>query len=187
MDRLLIAGLGNPGLRYRKTRHNMGFMAVDYVSEKFSIKVKKQRCRALTGETNIDGVKVILAKPQTFMNSSGESIRDLLAYYNLTAENLIVIYDDMDILLGKTRIRKNGGSGSHNGMKSILYHLETENFTRIRIGISASDGENTVRYVLSRFTKGQRKAAFAGIENAVEATVEIVKNGVDAAMNKYNR
>jgi len=165
----------------------MGFMAINYVSEKFSTKVKKLRCRALTGEVNIDGVKIILAKPQTYMNASGESIRDLLAYYNLTTDNLVVIYDDMDIPLGKVRIRKKGGSGSHNGMKSILYHLGTEDFVRIRIGISASEDEETIRYVLSRFSKDQRQDAFAGIENAALATEELIKNGINAAMNKYNK
>ncbi len=187
MDKFLIAGLGNPGIRYRKTRHNMGFMALDYVSEKFSVKVKKLKCRALTGEINIDGAKVILAKPQTYMNASGESIRELLAYYNLTTDNLIVIYDDMDIPLGKVRIRKKGGAGTHNGMKSLLYHLKTENFIRIRIGINANEGEDTIRYVLSKITKDQRKEAFTGIEKAAQASVEIVKNGINAAMNKFNK
>lgn len=165
----------------------MGFMALDYVSEKFSVKVKKLKCRALTGEINIDGAKVILAKPQTYMNASGESIRELLAYYNLTTDNLIVIYDDMDIPLGKVRIRKKGGAGTHNGMKSLLYHLKTENFIRIRIGINANEGEDTIRYVLSKITKDQRKEAFTGIEKAAQASVEIVKNGINAAMNKFNK
>ncbi|MDX1357596.1 MAG: aminoacyl-tRNA hydrolase [Clostridia bacterium] len=187
MDNYLIAGLGNPGFRYRKTRHNMGFMALDYVSEKYSVKIKKLRCRALTGEFNMDGAKIILAKPQTYMNVSGESIRDLLEYYDLTPSNLIVIYDDLDIPLGKIRIRKKGGSGTHNGMKSILYHIATEEFIRIRIGISASESEDTVRYVLSRFAKNQREAAFDGIENAAMAAMEIVSSGIDVAMNKYNK
>ena len=187
MDRFLITGLGNPGIRYRKTRHNMGFMAIDYVSEKFSVKVNKHSCRALVGEANIDGVKIILAKPHTYMNASGESIRELLEYYNLTTDNLIVIYDDMDIPLGKVRIRKKGGAGTHNGMKSILYHTGTEEFNRIRIGISANENENTVRYVLSRFSKDQRKVAFEGIETAALAVEELVKNGINTAMNKYNK
>jgi len=187
MDRFLITGLGNPGIRYRKTRHNMGFMAIDYVSEKFSVKVNKHRCRALTGEVNIDGFKIILAKPQTYMNASGESIRDLLEYYNLTAENLVIVYDDMDIPLGKVRIRKKGGAGTHNGMKSILYHVETEEFARIRIGISTNENENTVRYVLSRFSRDQRKTAFEGIETAAHAVEELIKNGINTAMNKYNK
>jgi PTH1 family peptidyl-tRNA hydrolase len=187
MDTYLIAGLGNPGFRYRKTRHNMGFMALDYVSEKNSVKIKKLKCRALVGEFNMNGNKIILAKPQTYMNVSGESIRELLAYYDLTPANLIVIYDDMDLPLGKVRIRKKGGSGTHNGMKSILYHLETEDFARIRIGISANESEDTVRYVLSRFTRSQREAAFTGIENAGLASMEIIRNGIDSAMNKYNK
>ena len=121
------------------------------------------------------------------MNASGESIRDLLKFYNMTTDNLIIIYDDMDIPLGKVRIRKKGGSGTHNGMKSVLYHLETEDFVRLRIGISTNDNEDTIRYVLSRFTKDQRKTAFLGIENAALASIEIVKNGIDVAMNKYNK
>ena len=187
MDKFLITGLGNPGIRYRKTRHNMGFMAIDYVSEKFSVKVNKHRCRAMTGEVNINGVKIILAKPQTFMNASGESIRDLLEYYNLTTENLVVVYDDMDIPLGKVRIRKKGGAGTHNGMKSILYNLETEDFARIRIGISANENENTIRYVLSRFSRDQRKSAFKGIEIAANAVEELIKSDLNTAMNKYNK
>ena len=186
MDRFLIIGLGNPGIRYHKTRHNMGFMAVDYVSEKFSIKVKNRRCNALTGEFSISGKKVILAKPQTYMNKSGESVRDLLKYYDIDYDSLLVIYDDMDIPLGKIRIRKKGGAGTHNGMKSILYQLGSEDFTRIRIGISANEGEDTIRYVLSRFKKDQHKEAFKGIETAALAIEEIIKNGIDASMNKYN-
>ena len=165
----------------------MGFMAIDYASEKFSVKVKKSRCRALVGETVIDGRKVILAKPQTYMNLSGESIRDLLEYYDIGADSLVVIYDDMDLELGKVRIRKKGGSGSHNGMKSILYHLGDESFARIRLGIGSSGEEDAVRFVTSRFPRAQREEAFAALGQAVLAIEEIVRTGIDSAMNKHNK
>lgn len=186
MNRYLIVGLGNPGLRYRHTRHNMGFMAIDYLSEKHSVRVKRHRCRALTGECVVEDIKIILAKPQTYMNASGESIRELLEYYKLTIDNLIVIYDDMDVELGKIRIRKKGGAGTHNGMKSILYQIRSEDFLRIRIGISANNEKKTIRYVLSRFNRNQKKSAFKGIETAAKAIEEILWAGIDSAMNKYN-
>ncbi|HPJ23236.1 MAG TPA: aminoacyl-tRNA hydrolase [Clostridia bacterium] len=182
----IVIGLGNPGLKYRKTRHNMGFMAIDYLSQKLSAQVRKSRCFSLVGETTYKGHKVILAKPQTYMNKSGEATSELLGYYGLGIENIIVIYDDMDVDLGKIRIRKKGGAGSHNGMKSMLYHLQDENFIRIRVGISSGHEGDAISYVLGRLRKPEQDAAFEGIEKAALSVMEIIENGIDAAMNKYN-
>ncbi|MFO7611510.1 MAG: aminoacyl-tRNA hydrolase [Clostridia bacterium] len=186
MDRFLVVGLGNPGMRYRKTRHNMGFMAVDYMSEKFKVAVRKLRGKALTGEFSAGGAKVMLAKPQTYMNASGESVRELLEYYGLPLEKLIVVYDDMDIPLGKVRIRKKGGAGTHNGMKSLLFHLRSEEFIRVRIGIGSTEGTDAIGYVLGKFKKDQQEDAFRGIASASMAVQEIIENGIEAAMNRYN-
>ena len=186
MKPYLIIGLGNPGLKYRKTRHNMGFMVIDYLSEKLSVSVKKSRCSALSGETIYNGKKVILAKPQTYMNNSGEAARELLEYYGLSLENLIVVYDDMDVDLGKIRIRKKGGSGTHNGMKSMLYHLQQEEFIRIRVGISPGGERDAISYVLGKFSRAEHESAFEGIEKAAHSVIEILDNGIDAAMNKFN-
>ncbi len=186
MKPYLVIGLGNPGLKYRKTRHNMGFMVIDYLSEKLSCTVKKSMCRAHVGETIYKGRKFILAKPQTYMNNSGEAARELLEYYNLELENLIVIYDDMDVDIGKIRIRKKGGSGTHNGMKSMLYHLQDEEFIRIRVGISPGGDRDAISYVLGKFSKAEYKEAFEGIEKAADSVLEIMQNGIDAAMNKFN-
>jgi PTH1 family peptidyl-tRNA hydrolase len=186
MKPYLIIGLGNPGLKYRKTRHNMGFMVVDYLSEKLAFSVKKSRCQAHTGETIYKGSKLILAKPQTYMNRSGEAARELLEYFNLELDNLIVIYDDMDVDIGKVRIRKKGGAGSHNGMKSMLYQLQDENFIRIRVGISPGGERDAISYVLGKFSRSEQKQAFEGIEKAADSVLEIIHSGIDAAMNKYN-
>ena len=186
MKPYLVIGLGNPGLKYRKTRHNMGFMVMDYLSEKLSVKVKKSRCNSLVGETVHDSNKIILAKPRTYMNNSGEVAMCLMEYYRLGVENLIVIYDDLDVDLGKIRIRKKGGSGTHNGMKSILYHVQDENFARIRVGIGPGNGNDAIGFVLGKFSKSEYEPAFEGVEKAAGSVLEILENGMDAAMNKYN-
>lgn len=186
MESYLVIGLGNPGFKYRKTRHNMGFMAIDYISEKLSTKVRKTRGSTIIGETIYKENKLILAKPQTYMNRSGIAAKELIRYYDLGLEHLIVVYDDMDIEPGTVRIRKKGSSGSHNGMKSIIYNLEEENFVRIRIGIGQNKDKNAIDYVLGKITKEQREPAFDGIQKAAESILEIIENGIDAAMNKYN-
>ncbi len=182
----MIAGLGNPGLRYKNTRHNAGFMAIDYLSQKWGVKLSKGRGLSQIGETTEYGAKVVLAKPQTYMNRSGQAIKELMDYYKIPADRILVIYDDMDVELGKIRIRKKGGPGSHNGMKSVIHRLETENFPRIRIGIGNAARDDAIDYVLGRFKKEEKEAAFAGIESAALAAEQIVKEGIDAAMNKFN-
>ena len=136
----VVAGLGNPGRKYEKTRHNMGFWAVDRLAEKNDIKIKKIKHKALIGDGIISGEKVLLVKPQTYMNLSGESLREIVDYYNVDLSRLLVIYDDFDIEAGSLRIRKKGSAGSHNGMKSIINQLGSQDFPRIRVGIGASGG-----------------------------------------------
>ena len=186
MKSYLVIGLGNPGLKYRKTRHNMGFMVIDYISEKLGLRVRKSRGSSIVGETVFEGHRLVLAKPQTYMNRSGEAVRELIGYYGFDIDSLVVVYDDMDIDLGSIRIRKKGSSGSHNGMKSIIYHLKDENFVRIRVGIGQDRSRDAVDYVLGKFTREQREQAFDGIGKSAESILEIVQNGIDTAMNKYN-
>lgn len=187
MNKYLIVGLGNPGFRYKRTKHNMGFMVIDYLSQKLNMKVKKHRGKAIVGEGVIDHNKIILAKPQTYMNNSGQSIQELISYYDIKIENLIVIYDDMDLSLGRIRIRMKGSSGSHNGMKSIIYHIQDENFKRIRIGIGNKEAKNAKAHVLSRISKDEKVKAFEAIENGALALLEIINQGINSAMNRYNK
>ena len=183
----VIVGLGNPGRQYENTRHNMGFRVLDILSEKEGIPLTRLKHRALIGEGRIAGEKVILAKPQTFMNNSWESIGEIVRYYDLAPEELLVIYDDMDMPAGTVRIRKKGGAGSHNGMKSILSHLQGEQgFPRIRVGIGASRGEDWKDFVLNKVGKEEGKLLQTGIETAADAVMSILSEGIDRAMNRYN-
>ncbi len=183
----LIVGLGNPESDYSKTRHNMGFNVINKLSEKYEIEVNKSKFKGLIGSGTIENEKVILLKPQTFMNLSGESIIEVINFYKIPLENLIVIYDDVDIEPGKIRIRKNGSAGSHNGMKSVVNNLHTEEFTRIRIGIGKPK-ENTdmISYVIGYVPEEELESLNKGVEKAKEAVIEIIKNNVDSAMNKFN-
>ena len=184
----LIVGLGNPSKEYEKTRHNMGFDCIDILAEKLNIKVNKSRFRALTGSGMIGSEKVMLAKPQTFMNLSGEAVRPLTTFYRVDpAAKLIVIYDDSDLEIGKIRVRKQGSPGSHNGMKNITQQLGTNQFMRVRVGIGKRpDYMDMADYVLSRFSKDERKAIDEALEEAANAAIEIIENGIDRTMNKYN-
>lgn len=188
MEKLtVIAGLGNPGSKYENTRHNAGFIAIDLLSKKYGIKVDRLKHRALTGDGLINGERVLLVKPQTFMNLSGESIRDIVQWYKVPAENLIVIYDDVDLPAGALRIRSKGSSGTHNGMKSVIYQLQSDGFPRIRIGIGkAPEGWDLADYVLGRFGADEAPIVAGCIERAAEAAALIVSEGVAAAMNRYN-
>lgn len=181
----LIVGLGNPGEKYKYTRHNVGFVAIDYISARNNIKVKKIKFKALYGEGVLEGERVLLSKPSTFMNNSGESVRAIAAYYKIKPENIIVIYDDAALDIGKVRIRPSGSDGGHNGMKSIIYHLASDGFTRIRIGIGKGKNE-MVGHVLGSFSAEEGVTVTACIKEAEAMVKEIIKNGVDAAMNIYN-
>jgi PTH1 family peptidyl-tRNA hydrolase len=185
----LIVGLGNPGREYAATRHNAGFMVIDRLAPKLGADVTKKMFKALVGQGRVGDEKVILAKPQTFMNLSGEAVGALLHWYKLTAAGLIVVYDDLDLPPGKLRVRPGGGSGGHKGMQSIIGVLGTENFPRVRIGIGkpAVPGIETAGYVLGRFGGEEAKEVGEALDLAAEALCCIVREGVDRAMNLYNR
>ncbi len=183
----LIVGLGNPEKEYSETRHNMGFDVINELAEQYKISVEKNKFKGLYGNGIIESEKVVLLKPQTYMNLSGESIREIMDFYKIATEEIIVIYDDIDIDVGNIRIRKAGTGGSHNGMKSIIQHLGTTNFTRIRVGIGKPKfDKDMINYVIGKISKEEYTELKKGILKAKEAVVEIIKNGIDKAMNKYN-
>ena len=184
----LIVGLGNPEEEYDKTRHNMGFCTINKVAKELNIKVNKSKFNGLYGTGVINEEKVILLKPQTYMNLSGEAVKAFVEFYKIDIDNIIVIYDDVDVEKGKIRIRKKGSAGSHNGMKSVTQMLQTENFTRIRVGIGKPDFPNDmINYVIGAMPDGEMEKLEPGIEMAKEAVIEALKNGIDSAMNKFNK
>jgi PTH1 family peptidyl-tRNA hydrolase len=185
----LIVGLGNPGIEYQFTWHNLGFLVVDRIADERRVEVRNRSCRALTARTTIGDHEVLLAKPETFMNLSGLSVRELVARHEVRPESdLIVIYDELDLPLGTIRIRRRGSSAGHNGMESVIGALGTQEFLRIRLGIAPdrkiSDG---VKYVLTPFRKKQLKLVDEVLDSAAEAVKVILTEGPDAAMNRFNR
>lgn len=183
----LIVGLGNPGLRYRNTRHNVGFHVIDALSEKYGISIKRLKYKSLVGDGLIEGKRVLLTKPQTYMNASGESIKEIVEWYKIPTEKIILIYDDVDLPLGKIRIRRGGSGGTHKGMHSIIYHLQLDNFPRIRIGIGqVPEPLDIIDYVLGKFDKYERGIIGKTIIRAAEAASLIIKSGVDEGMSKFN-
>jgi PTH1 family peptidyl-tRNA hydrolase len=185
----LIIGLGNPGIEYQFTPHNLGFLTIDRIANNLGVEVRNRQCRALTARAEIAGQPVILAKPETFMNLSGLSVRELLVGYQADAtSDLIVIYDELDFPLGTIRIRQRGSSAGHNGMESILGALGTDEFLRIRLGIAPERKiEDTVKFVLAPFRKAQLKVVDEVLDMAAEAVEVILKEGPAAAMNRFNR
>ncbi|NLW23311.1 MAG: aminoacyl-tRNA hydrolase [Tissierellia bacterium] len=182
-----VVGLGNPGKDYSYTRHNVGFDTVDILASRNNIKINKIKFKSVYGEGIIGGKKTLLVKPQTYMNNSGMAVLDLYKFYKIPLENIIVIVDDVDIEFGTIRIRKKGSSGSHNGLKSIIYHLESEEFPRIKIGIgNKKEGQDLADFVLSRFSKDERIYIDAAIEKAAQAVETIIKYDIDKAMNEFN-
>ena len=182
----IIVGLGNPGKKYENTKHNIGFITLDFLAEKNDIKINKIKHKALVGEGNISGQKVLLVKPQTFMNLSGNSVREVLEYYKTDIDKLIVIYDDVDIPMGRLRIRKKGSAGTHNGMKSIIYDIQEDGFPRIRIGIGKDRKMPLAGYVLGGFAKDERELIKTAVERAVLAVECMLEKGIDIAMGEYN-
>jgi len=185
----LIVGLGNPGIEYQFTPHNLGFLTIDRIANGLGIEVRNRQCRALTARAAISGESVVLAKPETYMNLSGLSVRELVGEHQVdVARDLIVVYDELDLPLGTIRIRQRGSSAGHNGMESILGALSTDEFSRIRLGI-APDRKvvDSVKYVLTPFRKAQDKLVDEILDTAVQAVEVILKEGPAAAMNRFNR
>ena len=183
----IIVGLGNPGAKYAGTRHNVGFSVIDEYAERHNIRMDTNKHKAIIGKGIVDGEKVILAMPQTFMNLSGESVRAIMDFYKCKPDDLIIVYDDIDLDVGKLRIRQKGSAGGHNGMKNIISHLGTQEFVRVRVGIGKKpDRMDLADYVLSRFGKDELPEIKAGCDNACDAIALILKDSAAAAMNKYN-
>ncbi len=183
----LIVGLGNPGKEYQFTRHNAGFLTITELAQKHNIELRTQSCKAICGKGRICNENVILALPQTYMNESGVSIKQLLSYYNITIEDLIIIYDDMDTDVGSIRIRTSGSAGTHNGMKSVIYHIGTDKFDRIRIGIGRPENKNIVDFVLGEFPLSEHEALKNSIDDACNAINIMLTRGTDIAMNMFNK
>ena len=184
----IIAGLGNPSNEYAKTRHNAGFDTIDLLADKLGISITEKKHRAYCGKGMIGTEKVLLLKPQTFMNNSGESLRDAADFYKVEPEQILVIYDDISLEPGQLRIRMKGSAGGHNGIKSIIAHLGTQDFPRIKIGVGAKpERMDLADYVLSRFSPSEREKMEESFREGAEAVITFLQDGADAAMNRYNR
>lgn len=185
----MIVGLGNPGAKYENTRHNAGFICVDALCEKYGISVKKLKFKSLLGEARIGGKRCLILKPQTFMNLSGEAVRDAAQFYKIKPENIIVIFDDISLDPGKMRIRRKGTDGGHNGIKNIIYHLTNDSFPRIKVGVGAKPHPDydLADWVLSRFSKDEMKEILKVAENTISAVEYMVKGDIDKAMSEFNR
>lgn len=183
----IIVGLGNPGKKYEHTRHNVGFDVIDRFAEKHDIKVDRLKHKALIGEGRIAGEKVVLIKPQTYMNLSGESLISAVNFYKPDMDKVVVVYDDIDIDIGHIRIRKKGSAGSHNGMKSIISNLSTQDFPRFRVGVGRPEsGRDLADFVLSRVSKTEEDKMMESIDNTVSALEVMIESDLDLAMNRYN-
>ena len=184
----IIAGLGNPGAKYESTRHNSGFVFIDMLAAKYGFKVNKIKFKAVTALVEINGHKCLILKPQTFMNESGQSIREAASFYKIPAENIIVVFDDISLDCGKLRIRRKGTDGGHNGIKSIIYHLNSDNFPRIKLGVGKKPHPDydLADWVLSSFGSDEAKLMRQAAENAIGAVEMMVNGEIDAAMSKYN-
>ncbi len=181
----IIAGLGNPGEKYTFTRHNAGFLAIDYLAQAFNTRVDKIKFKGLAGSFEYAGKKVLLLKPMTYMNSSGDSIIEAVNFYKIKPEKLIVIYDDIAFDVGVVKMRKKGSDGGHNGVKSIIQRLGTEEFVRIRIGIGIPK-DDMVKYVLSEFEDNEKQKVFRAIEKAAQGIKILLESNIDRAMNFIN-
>jgi PTH1 family peptidyl-tRNA hydrolase len=184
---VMIVGLGNPGPAYRNTRHNFGFLAVDELADELNIQVKRLKFKAMIGEGRFNGNKVVLVKPMTFMNESGRAVAPLLRYFKLPLSNLLVIHDDLDLPLGTLRLRPSGGTSGQRGMASIITHLGTQEFPRMRLGIGRPPGQmDPVDYVLKNFLPSENELLAIVLRTAVEASQNFISEGLTQTMNKYN-
>ena len=184
----IIVGLGNPGKEYAHTRHNVGFETIDILADRMGIEVEEKKHKGLCGKGILAGQKVILLKPQTYMNLSGDSVSEMAQFYKIPPENIIVINDDISLDVGIIRVRPKGSAGGHNGLKSIIYRLNSDTFPRVKMGVGAPKHEDydLADFVLGRFTKEEIPVMEDAIVKAEKAVAEIIKNGVQSAMNKYN-
>lgn len=182
-----FVGLGNPGKQYESTRHNIGWMALDRFAEKHDIRISQSKCKGLLGEGHVGGQKVVLLKPMTYMNLSGESIRAYMDFYKASIDDLIVIYDDLDTPFGSIRLRYQGSAGGHNGIKSTIQHLGTQSFNRIRMGISRpAPGRDIADYVLSTFSKEEMQTMPQVLDRTVQAMEFALQNDFEKTMAKFN-
>ena len=185
---IIIAGLGNPGKQYDKTKHNVGFWVIDKLAKEYNIEVTKFKHKALIGEGNIAGKKVLLVKPQTYMNLSGESIREIIKFYKVPLEQFYVIYVDTSLPLSNVRIREKGSAGGHNGIKNIIAHLGTDIFLRIKVGIGEKpNGWDLADYVLAPFSKDEEPLILSGVDKAYHAVELLLTKGIKEAMNQTNQ
>lgn len=183
----LIVGLGNPGLRYAPTRHNIGFKAIDLIAQRYGIAMSRQKHEAIMGEGMIAGQAVILAKPLTYMNNSGRAVRSILAAHRTTTEELIVIYDDLAIDVGRLRVRKIGSAGGHNGIKSLIDCLRTQEFARIRLGVGPQpERQDAAEFVLDTFATSEWSVVKGVLDKTLEVLELCIADGVETAMNRYN-
>jgi len=187
-DSWLIVGLGNPGKEYAGTKHNCGFRAIDRISESLGCKIDKAKFQGLYGQTVYQGTKLYLLKPQTFMNLSGRSVLQLSAYFNIPPQRIIVLFDDISLEPGRLRIRGDGSAGGHNGIKSIIAELGSQDFPRVKIGVGAKPHKDAdlAEWVLSGFTAAEEKALSVSLKNAADAALCIVEKGVYEAANRFN-
>ena len=184
----LIVGLGNPGQKYEKTRHNMGFLTVDLLAEKQGVKLNKIKFKSAYNIMTFAGAKCLVMKPQTYMNLSGEAVREAVQFYKLPADHVLVIYDDISLPVGKLRVRPTGSAGGHNGIKNIIAHLGTQEFPRIKIGTGApaGGGAEMIDWVIGVPSQAERKILVDSFERAVKAAADILENGCQKAMNDFN-
>ena len=183
----LIVGLGNPGSKYEHTRHNMGFLTVDLLAEKLGVKLNKVKFKAAYNIVNFAGCKCLVMKPQTYMNLSGEAVREAAQFYKVPADHILVIYDDISLPVGKLRVRPSGSAGGHNGIKNIIAHLGTQDFPRVKIGVAApGDAGDMIDWVIGVPSQAERKILAESFEKAIQAAECIIENGCQKAMNQFN-
>ena len=184
----LIVGLGNPGQKYEKTRHNMGFLTVDMLAEEKGVKLNKVKFKSAYNIMNFAGCKCLVMKPQTYMNLSGEAVREAVQFYKIPADHVLVIYDDISLPVGKLRVRPTGSAGGHNGIKNIIAHLGTQDFPRIKIGVGApaGGGDEMVDWVIGAPSQAERKVLVESFKRAIQAAERIIQDGCQKAMNDFN-
>lgn len=183
----VVVGLGNPGRRYRSTRHNLGFMVLDRLYDRLPVGTTRSRFQAEYVETVYEGKRVVLVKPQTFMNRSGEAVGQIVRWYKAPLDHLLIIYDELDLPFGVIRLRPGGGAGGHNGVASVIQHLNSQDVPRLRVGIDRPRAGSTVPYVLSTFTEDERRLVPAVIDRAADAAISWIDVGMTSAMNEHNR